>query len=214
MLQSLAESLDHHNRRWRWGPAEGEGFYRGDVLQDPMPQPVNALSAAGAALWLSWKARADTIHRDRALAIGRFLKARLILDAQGFYRWPYSPPVRPGSLPEGVPMDDVAHGAVGLYLPALLASDGEVFDGEDMARFGQTVVRGFARLDNGVLFGTIDGRPSATPFQVRRVALWLRVSPRAPDVYRRIGDFYVRHVPQPDPLDLSLLIRYAPHGRR
>jgi hypothetical protein len=210
MVSFLGESLDYHNRRWRRGPEEGEGYYLEDYVGQPDPQPVNAMSAMGTALWLSWKASGNEEHRERALALARFLKARLTLDEEGFYRWPYMVLPHSRFMPQGVPMDDISHGASMLRLAALLASDGEVFSEEDMRAFGRIVVKGFGRLGKGVLLPRIDGSTEGSVAQVRRAAVWLAASPYLPDVYPLIAEHYVAYRVIPEPLDLSLLILYAP----
>lgn len=213
ILASVRESLAFHDRQWRNGPGEGEGYYREDSPTAPRPQPANCLAAMGVALWYSWKLSGDTIHREKALSIAHFIGNRLAVDSGGRYWWPhdllkgYS---REKGYPNGLPREDISHGGLVLSLPALLASEGEVFDSADMERFGQTVVNGFARLGGGILFGRIGGIGRSSPIAVRNPALWLRVSPYTPDVYGRISAFYTNYLQDPGPLELALLIRYAP----
>jgi hypothetical protein len=213
ILASVRESLAFHDRLWRNGPGEGEGYYREDSPTAPRPQPPNCLAAMGVALWYSWKLSGDTVHREKTLSIARFIKNRLALDSGDWYWWPHDLPKgysRDKGYPDGLPREDISHGGLVVSLPVLLASEGEVFDRADMERFGRTVVSGFARLGDGILFGRIGGTGRSSPIAVRNPALWLRLSPYAPDVYERISAFYTNYVKDFGPLDLALLIRYAP----
>jgi hypothetical protein len=220
ILTSAEEALAYHDRQWRDGPGKGEGHY---IMMDQengsegKPKPGNRLSALGRALWTSWKVTGNTTHRDRARAIGLYMKRRLTPAPDGAYYWPYWLPLEPVeelAARESISGEDTSHAGLTIALPILLASEGEVFDEADMKRLGSTVIRGFGRLGNGILLGEITGNPRADdphnndPHNAANSAGWLPLSKYAPAVRDRILAFYLNYAPSPSPLDLALILRY------
>lgn len=210
------ESLAYHDRQWRDGPAEGEGHYIGMDQENSLegkPLPGNRLSAMGRALWAAWKLTGDEEHHRRAKAIGLYIKNRLTLVPDGAFYWPYSLPLQPvttAAAKESIKGEDISHGSLTISLPVLLASDKEIFTEADMKRIGNTVLQGFARLNNGILFGVVTGNPQSNPSLVQIPGRWLPLTPFAPEVFNRLSLFFQKYQPAPSPLDLALLIRYAP----
>ncbi|MBI4558532.1 MAG: hypothetical protein HY706_13195 [Candidatus Hydrogenedentes bacterium] len=214
ILHDANETLVYHDRQWRDGPSEQEGHYIGvdqENVLEGKPLPGNRLSAMGRALWMSWKVSGNDTHRDRAVALGRYIRNRLYLGSDGAYYWAYwltengvgnAPP------PADLRGEDASHASLTITLPALLAAEGQVFTSEDSARLCKTVTNVLARLDNGVLFGDVAGRPTSNPNHAAHPADWLRLSPFRPDVYERLSLFYTRYQSRPNPLDIALLIRY------
>jgi hypothetical protein len=215
MLRAAEEAIAFHDRQWRDGPEEGSGHYialNQESKMEGLPLPGNRLSAMGRALWTSWKVTGNETHRDRALALGRYIKTRLTPSPDGAYYWSYVLPREPVTEPlpkEKIPgAEDVSHASLTASFPIMLASEGKVFTKEDMERMGLTVVKGFARLDNGVLFGNVVGEPAAGPGNVQLPGRWLRLSAFAPEVYDRVAGFYLKYRKTPNPLALALLVRY------
>jgi hypothetical protein len=215
LLKAALETITYHDMGWREGPGANEGRYvstRGETDHEGADLPGNWQSAMGQILWWSWKLTANTVHRDHALAVGRFIKSRLSADPDGAYYWSYTLPHDPVTAPipkEALQGEDISHAALTASFPMLLASDGEVFPPEDMRRFANTVILGFARLNNGVLFGDVTGSVKSNPKYVAIPARWLALTPYSPEVYRRIAEFYLRYISKsPGPLDLAMLIRY------
>jgi hypothetical protein len=215
ILTSAEEALAYHDRQWRDGPGEGEGHY---IMMDQedgtegKPKPGNRLSALGRALWLSWKVTGNTTHRDRARAIGLYMKRRVTPAPDGAYYWPYWLPVEPvkeAAPKEAISGEDTSHAGLTIALPILLASEGEVFDEADMKRLGNTVVKGFGRLGNGLLFGDITGNPGSAPQYVALPVKWLPLAKYVPEVRDRILAFYLNYQPRPAPLDLAMLLRWT-----
>ncbi|RJP23042.1 MAG: hypothetical protein C4527_20880 [Candidatus Omnitrophota bacterium] len=215
ILNMAQESLAFHDPQWRDGPGEGEGHYVGldqENVMEGKPLPGNRLSAMGRALLFSWKVSGNRQYYERALALGRYIKNRLTLAADGAYYWPYWLPLEPVTQPEAkesINGEDISHGSLTMSLPILLASDKQVFSHEDMLRLGDTVTKGFARLDNGILFGDVTGNPKSNPALAQLPARWLLLTPFVQDVSPRISTFYLHYQPTPGPLDLALLLRYA-----
>ena len=171
------------------------------------------LSAMGRSLWYAYKLTGEDVYRERALAIGRYIKHRLIPGPDGAYYWSYWLPLEPvtASIPkEEVNAEDVSHASLTMSLPILLAGENQVFSEADMRRLGKTVTEGFARLNNGVLFGTVNGNPGSNTDVVQIPGRWLRLTPFAREVYPRIADFYLNYQEKPGPLGLALLLRYKP----
>lgn len=216
ILKAVLESLAYHDRQWCDGPDQGEGFYAGLNQEDTMedkPLPGNRLSAMGRSLWYAYKLTGEDVYRERALAIGRYIKHRLIPGPDGAYYWSYWLPLEPvtASIPkEEVNAEDVSHASLTMSLPILLAGENQVFSEADMRRLGKTVTEGFARLNNGVLFGTVNGNPGSNTDVVQIPGRWLRLTPFAREVYPRIADFYLNYQEKPGPLGLALLLRYKP----
>ncbi|MBU1699515.1 MAG: hypothetical protein KJ970_13590 [Candidatus Eisenbacteria bacterium] len=212
IASSIGESLDYHRKWWRFAADDREGYYLEDDLRDPNPQPANALSVIGAALWLSWDVSGNEEHRDKALALARFIRNRLEVRLDGGYSWPHilrKKTPKELSYISGMPADDTSHGGITLALPLLMARTGIVFDTSDIRRFGWTAIRGFARSDDGILYANVPGSPEGNPGFIGTAAIWLGLCPETPELYGRIARFYLERIPIPDPLDLALLIRYA-----
>ena len=206
------ESLDFHDRQWRDGPGEGEGHYIGvdqENVCENKPLPGNRLSAMGIALWQSWKVTGNETHRDRARAIGVYVKNRLTPAPDGAYYWPYWLPEEAVAEPqpkEAIKGEDVSHAGLTMALPFLLAADGEVFTKEDMVWVGNTVIKGFGRLGEGILFGVVTGDPAAKPNYAASSARWLPVVQFAPEVRDVLVPFFLRYKKTPGYVDIPLLM--------
>ncbi len=215
ILTCAQEALAFHDRQWHDGPAEGEGHY---IMMDQEDgtdgkiMPGNRLSALGRSLWVSWKVSGNTVHRDRARAIGLYMKHRFTPAPDGAYYWSYWLPIEPVKEPgarESVSGEDTSHAALTLALPMVLAADKEVYDADDMKRFGATVVHGFGRLGGGILFGDITGNPKSNPQLVASPAKWLSLANYVPEARPLIVDFYRKYIAKPGPLDMALLLEYG-----
>lgn len=208
------ESLLYHDPQWRDGPEEGAGYYVGLNQENSLegkPLPGNRLSAMGRALWIAYKLTGKEDYKDRALAIAQYIKNRLGKADDGAYYWSYQLPVDAVTEPvtaESVSGEDVSHGSLTMSLPIVLANENLIFTKEDMQRLCTTVEKGFARLDNGVLFGSVNGDPSSNPAYVQSPSRWLYLSVYDADVYRRLAEFYLKYKPDPGPIELALLIRF------
>jgi len=206
------EALAFHDRQWREGPGDGEGYYIGldqEEVCENKPLPGNRLSAMGLALWTSWKLTGNETHRDRARAIGLYIKHRLTPEPDGAYYWPYWLPIDPVTEPaprESVKGEDSSHAGLTLALPLMLAADNEVFTTEDVTRFGNTLIKGFGRLENGILFGDITGNPASSPNYVGQITAWAQTAKQVPAVRDLIITHYLNYRPTPGALDLSRLI--------
>ena len=220
-LDAVLESVNFHNRQWKDGPAEGEGYYyylHQNPVFDGRPLPINRSNAMGRALWTSWKLTGNQDHRDKALRIGRYLKNRLAVYPDGAYYWSYVLPEQPVEGP--IPLDqidrgseDISHATITLALPVMLYEDGEVFTDEDMRRFGRTVTEGFGRMAaEGVLFEKIAGPPWSEPGAHIRRGRWLRLGHGAPEAYELLSEYYRRYAPKPDDLTIALMLAYRPEG--
>ncbi len=212
IVDTARKALAFHDRQWRDGPCAGEGHYVGKD-QEPVcegkPLPGNRLSAMGVALWQSWLLDGHALHRDRARALGRYLQSRLALGTDGAYYWPYWLPDAPVQRTIDrleVRGEDLSHASLTVQLPLTLSAANEVFAREDLARFARTVTCGFARLGGGVLSGSINGDSASDPVSVGSAAAWLALATTDSEVALRIGEHYLRYVPNPPPWDLALLI--------
>ncbi len=219
ILNEALRALAEHDRQWRDGPTPGEGHYVGmeqEPVLDDRPLPANRLSAMGWALYCAWKASGEETHRERAVAIGRYIKRRLTVTPEDAWFWGYWLPDAPVTEPAprtSVKGEDTSHAGLSMRLALELGRDGHVFHDEDMRRFARTVTHGFGRLGNGVLFGNITGTPESSPKYVNWPARWLAFAPWEPAVRAPILAYYLRYEPGPGPQDLASLIRYgAPRG--
>lgn len=204
-------SLKFHDKQWRDGPGKGEGFYAGlnqEAALEGLPLPASHLAAMGLALWSSWKLNADETNRDRALALGRYIKNRLTTTYDGTFVWPHQLPANAKSLQAREASEDIYHAGLTTAFLTMLASEGQIFDAVDMAKLGKSVTIGFARIGNGVLFGDLSGNADSDPASVRLPAMWLFLVPHIPPVAERIAPFYLNYVAEPAPLDLALLLRF------
>ncbi len=207
----VTEALAFHDLQWRDGPGEGEGHYVGkdqeEVCED-RPLPGNRLSAMGRGLWLSWKLTGNETHRGRAIALGHYIKNRFTPSPDGGYFWPYWLPEEAVTAPaprESHSGEDTSHGGLTASFPMQLGLEGEVFLEDDMKRLANTVLLGFGRRDDGILFGNVTGTPDANPKRVSLSTRWLLLAAYEPAVEERILAFYRNFVHQPGPLDLAIL---------
>jgi hypothetical protein len=215
VLNGATAALAEHDRQWRDGPEEGAGHYVGLDQENSLegkPLPGNRLSAMGWALWASWKVSGNTAHRDRALALGRYIKHRLVPSPDGAYYWSYSLPAEPvtESKPrEAIAGEDSSHGGLTMALPLALAEDGQVFTADDLKRVGLMIMNGFGRLGGGILFGNVTGNPKIDPKLVCNPSHWLPFTKAEPKAKDCIIAFYLNYKPTPSAYELAQLLRYA-----
>ncbi len=224
ILAQAAESIDWHNRQWVEGPASDEGYY---IYKDNEPDregqrlPFNRQSTMGRSLWMLYKLGGNPEHRDKAIKLATFLKRRLHLfltpdTNEGVWFWEYTLPNSPRNNPYPWSQlwrvgtgDDLSHGSLSMEFYVLMANDGQVFTHEDMQALARTVTYGFARLDNGILFGNVAGSPDLhDPSYVANTGYWLRLTPYNPEVYDRIAAFMLKYQQEPRGLDLAKLVRW------
>ena len=221
----IGETLDWHDRQWVDGPSPDEGHY---IFKDDLPSeegnilPGNWQSAMGLALWGSWKASGNIKHKVMARKIGQYMKRRMGLYAgpkygPGAFFWPYYLSILPlnNPLPEQQVTDlnggeDFSHAALTAAFPLTLGLEGEVFTESDMQAFARTIIRGFGRLGDGVLFGNIVGTPAFGPNQVLIPGYFLRIAPFSREAYDVVAEFLLRYQQNPRNVDISQLIRFYP----
>jgi len=214
MEKELLQSLNYHDKQYRWGPGKNEGYYIGMDQEDAMenkPLPGNRLSAMGRALLYAWKLTGEEEYHKKALAIGHYVKNRFINSDDGAYYWPYwlsIDPVEKFISKKDINGEDISHASLTMMLLVELADEKDLVNADDITKLEKTVTQGFARLNNGVLFGNITGNPKSNPSLAQIPARWLILTPLAPKVYQRISEFYLKYVEKPGPLDLAMLIRY------
>lgn len=220
ILAAVQEAVAFHDAEWIDGPGPSEGHYQHpsdyeDSNYATVPVPFNWLSAMGRALWTSYLLTGDSDHRDRAIRLAHYCRNRLHPTPDGAYIWKYYLPresVRHQSKQwDGVFSEDTGHAALSLPFPILMADHGQVFDADDMMRFGQTVRCGFGRLGQGVLLGEINGDPTRFgPAQVSVMAPFLRLAPYVPEVFPVIAAYYTHFIDSEGPLEGALLRRFEP----
>jgi len=206
------EALAWHDRQWKNGPADDEGYYimmnQEDNL-DGKVKPGNRLSALGRALWAAYKLTGDEQHKDRAVRMGKYIKNRLSIGPDGAYYWEYwlpeAPPTNPVD-PKTIKGEDSSHAQLTASFPLMLARDGEVFTQEDVHRFGLTVQHGLARLGNGILLGSVSGDPKYEPSYVSSPDGWIFPACTIPEAKAQLISFYLNYQPKPAALDLAALI--------
>lgn len=216
ILGEVQEALGVHDPQWRDGPGEKEGHYVGldqENVCEGRPLPGNRLSAMGWALWSCWRATGSAQHRGRALAIGTYIKNRLVPSPDGAFYWTYWLPeegVKGGAPREPLPGEDTSHAGLTATLPLILGLVGEVFTNDDLRRFAMTVRHGFGRLGRGILLGRVTGQPDPELIQyIGRPSSWLPLSVIDPAVSATIIDYYLGRKPVPGARELSQLLRYT-----
>jgi hypothetical protein len=96
----------------------------------------------------------------------------------------------------------------------MLAADGQVFDDDDVRKFGMTFTNGVARLGDGILMGSITGDPKYQPSLAQGPDGWVVPAWRIPAARELLVSFYLNHLPTPAPLDLATLIRITAEDKR
>lgn len=214
ILGAALDAIAFHDPQWRDGPGDGEGHYIGlnqEPVCDNRPLPGNRLSAIGRGLWLSWKVAGNTTHRDRARAIGRYMKNRMTRSPDGAYYWPYWLPEEPTTEPApraAFRAEDTSHAGLTIALPILLAQEGEIFGKDDLILFANTVLKGFGRLGDGILWSDIACSADLDPRYVGSPARYLPLSAYVPAVRDVILAFYTNYRPHPSPHEISLLVQH------
>ena len=217
LLQVCLDALAVHDRQWREGPESGAGYYLGMDQENSLenkPIPANRQSAMGWALWLAWKRTGDTVYRDRALAIGRYLRNRFIHAPDGAVYWPYQlsdQPVTAEQPRESIHGEDSSHAGLTLTLPLLLAQEDQVFTRDDLAQFAKMVLNGPARRSDGILLTSITGEAALEPSYIGYPINYLPLAGIEPEIGKRITGYYLNYRPNPQPLDLAGLIRFVRH---
>lgn len=212
-LKMAETALAEHDRQWREGPIEGEGYYEAMEQEKKIngkPLPANRQSAMGWAQVYAWRVTGKEIYKERAVKLGWYFKNRLTLGKDGGYYWPFhlerapvdKTPVEPDFLGE-----DVSHSGLTIQLPIVLAEEGWVFTEEDMGRFAKTVTEGFGRL-GGVMLPYITGEALDNPALATAVARYLPLAAYDREVGRRIAEYYVAYRRNIASYDLALLITY------
>lgn len=215
VLRGAIEAIAVHDRQWRVGPLPAEGHYVGMDQEEECenrPLPGNRLSAIGLALWFSWKLTGNEEHRERALALGTYVKRRLLKATDGAYYSPYWLPCNPvedTTTREEFQREDTSHAGLTMALPLALAIDDRVFTKDDLTGFAATVLNGFARLGGGILLGDITGSGRSDPHCVGDATRWLALGRINPEIHERIIQFYLRYKPIPGPRELSRILLYA-----
>ena len=219
LLQAALDALAEHDRQWRTGPEEGAGHYVGLDQENSLegkPLPANRLSAMGWALWLSWKLTGNETHRGYALSIARYERNRFITSPDGAWYWPYQlaeQPVTTQQSREEINGEDLSHAGLTLSLPLLLVEEGQVFTRDDLNRLAKMALNGFARRDDGILFGTITGSPKSSPDLIGYAVNYLPIAQADPEVGRRIVNYYLNFRPKPAALDMVGLLLYKKQQR-
>lgn len=200
LITSANAAIAYHDRQWREGPAADEGHYvfmDQEVAHEGKPLPGNRLAAMGRALWASWKATGNEAHRDKARKIARYMKHRLTPAPQGAYTWEYWLPEE--RVTEPAPMgsltgEDLSHGGLTMSFLLLMGEAGEVITRKDLERLGRTVLQGFGRRSDGILFGRVNGLPVKRPERyARNPAAWLPLDAYVDGVAERILPYYARY---------------------
>jgi hypothetical protein len=225
-LEDILKSVDYFDPHWTDGPAEGEGYYisrNEETSTEGKVQSANRISAQGRALWLAGKLTGEARYRHKALAIGHYLKNRIYTDTDNDASlWIYTPlpEERAQSLPRAELNkiaqhgEDISHGALTAGFPIMLARDGEVFDQDDMQRLARTVTKVMAQAGEGILLPFIGGNPKDKPHKsgMRMTTRWLELTPYDGEVYTVIWAFLRDRIEPPEPLDIAMLLQYAPAG--
>ena len=215
LLQVCLDALAVHDRQWREGPEPGAGYYLGMDQENSLenkPIPANRQSAMGWALWLAWKHTGDTALRDRALAIGRYLRNRFVHATDGAIYWPYQLAEQPvtGEQPrEAIKGEDSSHAGLTLALPLLLAQEDQVFTKDDLAQLAKMVLNGPARRADGILLTSITGGAVLDPSYLGYPINYLPLAKVEPEIGKRITAYYLNYRPSPQALDLAGLIRFV-----
>lgn len=225
-LEDALKSLDVFEPYWVDGPAPGEGYYvsrNEEVSAEGKAQSANRLSALGRAHWIAAKLTPEPRYRERALAIGRYLKNRIHLDTtHDAWLWAYT--LKPEDKGLTAPQtelrevasygEDISHGVLTAGLPMMLALEGEGYEWIDMQRLSNTLTRVVAR-PGGILLPYIGGNPKATPAVggMLVTSRWLPLTKFEPQVYDVISEFLRTYVPEPHALDLAMLLQYAGDAR-
>jgi hypothetical protein len=220
ILKETFEALAWHDKQWRDGPGEDEGHYimmdQEDGL-DGRVKPGNRLSALGRALWTAWKVTGDEKCKDRVLRMGRYIKHRLTVGTDGAYYWEYWLPESPVTTPAdrtSIKGEDTSHAQLTLSFPLMLAADGQVFDDDDVRKFGMTFTNGVARLGDGILMGSITGDPKYQPSLAQSPDGWVVPAWRTPAARELLVSFYLNYLQTPAPLALATLIRMTAEDKR
>lgn len=197
LLATADAAMAYHNRQWREGPAADEGHYifmDQEVAQEGKPLPGNRLAALGRALWASWTTTGNEAHRDKARKIARYMKHRLTPTPQGAYTWEYWLPEERVTEPaemRSLTGEDLSHGSLTMSFLLMMGQAGEVVTQEDLERLGQTVLQGFGRRADGVIFGRVNGEPITRPMRyARKPSAWLPLDTYVDGVAERILPYY------------------------
>ncbi len=212
ILDTALQALEVHEHKWRTGPERGAGYYVGMGEENSLENksiPGNRQSAMGWAFWLAYNYTGGTAYRDRGLAVGRYIRDRLVPSPDGSYYWPYRLSHYPVTevLPRNaIQGEDTAHAGLTMALPFALAADGQLFTKRDMDALAGMVTNGLARLGGGIFMGDVTGNPYSHPGRTRLVTNWLPLGRYNFQITREVVSFFLNYRPNPEPIELASLI--------
>jgi len=224
MLEAMTAAIDFHNRQWREGPGEGEGYYVG-MNQEPALEgvvlPANRISAMGLGLWSIHILSGDEEARDKAVRIGRYLQNRFShATDRDAYTWEYSLHLDDKAMQapieklygNGLRGEDISHGSWSAMLPALLYFDNGLPGNGHTERLANTVTGLIAAEGSGMLYTHIDGMPrdSVNTGLLVLPSRWLRIAPNDDEAYAALEAFILTRNERIRPLDLAELLLHQP----
>jgi hypothetical protein len=212
-VQAAETSYEDASRRlWREGPNKGEGYYltceRGESFPaDNVGAPINFLGRHVSAELALYRLTGKTEYLSRSEKMCRLLKNRLTYDAdKNLYTWLYwyEPMTTRGWMPEdqlsqnvgyfkAAPnMEDISHGALDIGMVTAAHQQGIVFDGEDMKRFANTLLKNVITTDGKGVRRTVDGGTAYPPYFMALHG-WLELAAGNREVYHAIRQAYLQN---------------------
>jgi hypothetical protein len=125
------------------------------------------------------------------------MKHRLTPTPEGAYTWGYWLPEEPVTEPAAMRSltgEDLSHGTLTMSFLLMMGLEGEVVTKSDLERLGQTVLQGFGRRSDGVIFGRVNGEPITRPERyARKPSAWLPLDAYVDGVAERVLPYYSRY---------------------
>lgn len=210
LLEQVRQSVDAHDEDFRWGPAQGEGYYVLAIRGPSSVAPLNQQNALGRTHVALSKLTGEAKYRRKAEALARYFKNRLTYRAaEDAYVWPYLAPPKG----KGRGAEDISHAAINVDFAVVAHRAGIVFTRQDMNRFAHTLTRLISKGD-GRLAERVDGSGRIGVYSVS-VGRWLELAAYDREVWRIARDYYMEAEPSGPVamLGYARLLKYLEPGR-
>lgn len=188
LVPQIEQAVAVFDADWQSGPAAGEGHYIAEsgatfTGYGGQALPLNMMNALGRAELALWQVTQNDTYKQRAQALGTYLKNRLSVNGTS-YAWTYR-----GVAWTGTNGEDISHAAINVDFAVRLREASLVFSDADLKRFASTLFDK-VHIDSATTADLVDGTGGTNKY-TPIVALWLGLSPYDARVWPVGANLYV-----------------------
>ncbi len=188
LVPQLEQAVAVFDADWKSGPAAGEGHYVAEsgatfTGYGGQALPLNMMNALGRAQLALWQVTQNDAYKQRAQALGTYLKNRLSVNGTS-YAWTYR-----GVAWTGTNGEDISHAAINVDFAVRLREASLVFTDADLKRFASTLFDK-VHVDSATTADLVDGTGGTNKY-TPIAALWLGLSPYDARVWPVGANLYI-----------------------